>query len=167
MLLSLAIFLISFSDLHDLLGLALGLLNLLPRLLLFHFQEGNTVGKQFGIVGRLLFIHTSFLEGASDFFLLIFFVPVWVLLVVLLAIGVLFLLEFLSRMLLGLWNGLRLLWRFDVIWLGVWIHCVLLVIYNTRESQCDSIELISRPFLELMELLTFFNLIYKERENNF
>jgi hypothetical protein len=114
-----SIFFVSLSHLHHLLSLSFSFLNFFPGLSLFHFEQSNTIGKQFGIVGCLLFIETCFFQVTSDlisFFLIVvitvLLVPV-VLTIVLLFIHfvLLFIAELLiGRMLLSLWYRLSLLW---------------------------------------------------------
>ena len=98
---------------HNLLGLSLGLLDLLPRLLLLHLQECNTVGEQFGVIGSLLLVYTRFLERSSDFFWLwvffaVFIVALAVIVVLLLLLVAIIIAELLLWHLLSLRNWLRL-----------------------------------------------------------
>jgi len=128
-----SIFLVSLSNLHHLLSLSLSFLNLFPGLSLFHFEQSDTIGKQFGIVGSLLFIETRFLQSTSDLVTLFLIVVVTVLLsIVILTIVLLFIhlvLLFIAelligRMLLSLWHWLSLLRRLDLIdLLVIVIHC--------------------------------------------
>ena len=115
---ALAILLVPLPDLHDLLGLPLGLLNLLPRLLLLHLEQGNTIRQQLCVVRSFLLVDAGFLQGACDLFdffvlLAVVVVALAIILIVyllLLLIAVHFLLfELLIRLLLHLWNWLGLL----------------------------------------------------------
>ena len=129
-----SIFLVSLSNLHHLLSLSLCFLNLFPGLSLFHFEQSDTIGKQFGIVGSLLFIETRLLQSTSDLltlFLIVViftvFLPIVILTIVLLFIHfvLLFIAELLiGRMLLSLWHWLSLLRGLDLIdLLVIVIHC--------------------------------------------
>lgn len=109
---------------HNLLGLSFCFLNFLPGLSLFHFQESNTIGKQFCIVSCFFLIQASFLQVTSDLvsllvilLILVALLPV-VLTIVLLFIHfmLLFIAELLvGRVLLSLWNWLVLFRRLDLI----------------------------------------------------
>ena len=111
---ALPVLLIPLSNLHDLLSLSLRLLDLLPRLLLLHLQQGNTIGEQFGIVGSLLLVHASFLKCTCDFLdlrliVVVIVVPLAVILVLLLIhLLLLSLVHFLLfKLLLGMLLSLR------------------------------------------------------------
>lgn len=114
---SLTILIISLPDLHDLLGLTLSLLDFLPGLLLFHFEESDPIGQQLSVICCLFLIGPSFLE-CSSYFIWIFFLVVLLIVVVLLLSflviihhsAVVILLDWL---LLHLWYWLVFLWRFD------------------------------------------------------
>jgi len=70
-------------DLHHLGGLLLGLFNFLPGLLLLQFQQCNSIGKQPGVLGGLLFVLTHGDQVSGDFiaFLLAVLLAVVILLV--------------------------------------------------------------------------------------
>ena len=104
------VLLVALPHLEDLLGLALGLLDLLPGLLLFHLEQGDAVREQLCIVRRLLLVHTSILQSPANFLSII----VVVLLLAILAVLVLLLFLWtvvLLVVLLHLRNGLHLLRR--------------------------------------------------------
>ena len=105
-----SVFFIALSDLHDLLSLALRLLNLLPCLLLLHFQESDSVCEKFSIVGCLLFVDAGFFQCTCDFiffsFLSILLIVTFLTFIVLLLTIILFIV--LLKLLLSLRHRLRL-----------------------------------------------------------
>ena len=105
-----SVFLIALPDLHHLLSLSLRLLNLLPRFLLFHFQQGDSVCQQLGVIGGLLFVDASLFECTGDFFfiLLILFVVTFLTIIVVLLLLLPIVLFILLELLLRLRHWLRL-----------------------------------------------------------
>ena len=113
-----AVLVVPLADLHGLLSSFFGLLDLLPGLLLLQLEQRNTIGKELGIVGSLLFIHTGGYEGSGDLAL-----PIIIDLILVLAFIILilvrsfsiFLVLVLKRMRFSLWHLLSFLWRFVVL----------------------------------------------------
>ena len=130
-----SVFLIALPDLHDLLSLSLRLLNLLPRFLLFHFQQGDSIGEQLGVISSLLFVHASFFESTGDFFfiLLILIVVTFLTIVVLLLLPIVLFILF--HLLLGLWHWLGLFRGLNFfLLLLVAVHRAIFYFYTIKNS---------------------------------
>ena len=120
LLLAVPILVISLSDLHDLLSFPFRFLDLLPCLLLLHFEQSDTVCQQLRIVRCLLLILSSFFQRPCNLFRLIIVVRILtvgirvalVVLSILWLVTVLFVTsELLIWMFLSLRYWLGLFWR--------------------------------------------------------